>query len=322
MAKYSGAYYSGDKQKLTQKMKSYNQPLIKFRYKKLSTSTILIALLILGACKKNLGQTKETPSVVTKEEKTTSSPGIGSGWTEITSNQEAIQKIHLQNEGSSIVIKDWNGGGDPWYINSGNIPSAIQSSVSTVGYSYNSADKAHTFYMIQSPGGRSEIRVQDNYDTGTRQFEGVITIGNGVFEDNAVFQIWGGVSGRATLMQIRGNAFANGGQLDVVQNGSFDSETTGNRLIATNILNKPTRINIIHKQETPSARGRVLIYVEGVLKFSFLENQKPTNGDLVNYMKYGNYGRESKNNDKTNSVVKWSNVRLWQGGTEAAGTGN
>jgi hypothetical protein len=245
----------------------------------------------------------------------------GSGWTEITATEEAEQRVHLDNGSGDTKTRAWNNG-DAWYINaSGSTSGSSFGSNNVASYTYNSTNKTNTFTMSKAPGNRSEIRIQDDYYQGSRQFEGVITINDKVFANNAVFQIWGGTT-TATLMQIRGDGSVNGGQLRVFQNGEQDALAEGDRTIATNILNTPARINVIHIQGNPgTAPGKVVIYVNGVKKYTFYENIRPSsdrgNTTRTNYLKYGNYGRESEDANKTGSVVTWSNVRLWKDGTDA-----
>jgi hypothetical protein len=308
-------------------MKTTNLINIRSSWKKVLFAFVTASFL-LGGCKENETAAPEINAGAQGKgfSNATTSAAMGSGWTEITAAEEARQNVHLENTGTSggPQTEPWNNGTLAWYIDgSENMTNTYSSSATTAGYTYSSSTKTHTFTQFKNPSARSEIRVNDNYLSGTglsRQFEGVITIGSGVWDENAVFQIWGN-EGNATLMQIRADASTNGGQLNVYQNGGFNADTIGNRIIATNILNTPTRINVIHIQETSTVRGRVRIYVNGVLKFTFFENMYPDDENLtgLNYFKYGNYGRTTTT--PSNSVVKWANVRLWSGGNDVAPTG-
>ncbi|MRX47472.1 hypothetical protein [Pedobacter puniceum] len=305
-------------------MKNNLNSIFSFSIKKASLLTIVAASTLVVACKKDA---KEA-SVDTLSANAGSKNAVavaaaqGSGWTEITSTVEANQDVHLENYNTSggPETRAWNNGA-AWYLNSSETPSGSSYGTGNVAsYTYSASNnKTHTFTLHKHPGNRSEIRVQDNYYQGSRQFEGVITINDKVWEENAVFQIWGGTT-TATLMQIRADGSLNGGRLRVVQNGEQDNLTEGNEIIATNILNVPTRINVIHIQETSSTLGKVVIYVNDEKKFTFYENIRPSsdrgNSTRTNYMKYGNYGREGTDTDKTGSIVKWSNVRFWQGGSD------
>ena len=276
--------------------------------------SILFATIIFSGCKKNITLPKDI------EYDDSSSPknaiktmaAVGTGWVEITTTEQSEQKIHLESANSGVVTRSWNGGADSWYMDLNNSLSSSFSSNSTVGYSFESSNKTHTFSMFKFPGKRSEIRIHDDYITGTRQFEGYITLNDKVFPDNAVFQIFGGGTGTATLMQIRGDGAT--GTLNVFENGDLPG-IAGTRYIAKGITGVPTRINVIHQQQTATELGKVSIYVNGVFKYSFFESQSPT-GVPANYMKYGNYGRGADDNAKTGSVVKWSNVRIWKDGTD------
>ncbi|MRX48323.1 fibronectin type III domain-containing protein [Pedobacter puniceum] len=244
----------------------------------------------------------------------------GINWLDITAQEEARHRVHLQNYTlGSPNITTWNNGAAR-FLDINGVNSSSFSTNTTAGYAYTQigSDKTHTFTLYKFPGNRSEIRVQDDYTTGSRQFEGFVTINNNVFADNAVFQIFGGllesdgVTQRATLLQIRGDAFSNNGTLRVVHNGTFD--VLGSTTIATNILNQEVKINVIHEQQTANTAGKVYIFVNDNLALTLSENFDPNNAD--NYFKYGCYGREDETstNGIVNSEVKWRNIRLWSGG--------
>jgi hypothetical protein len=278
-------------------------------WKQLAFLGVLSTSLILGSCKKNEGSdpATETTNIKSSKETATTSGAIGSGWVEITSTEENEYDNQFESITSGVKTRPWSTSN--WYMDIYNNLTSTWSTNSALGYLYNSTYNEHRFSMFKYPGKRSEIRVHDDYLTGSRQFEGYIIIDPNVFSANAVFQILGGTS-TATLMQIRANGAD--GTLNVYQNGGLT--TTGSRYIASGITNVSTRINVIHKQQTSSARGKVYIYVNGALKFTFEENENPTN-TTFNYMKFGNYGRYDTDNAKTNSIVKWKNVRLWRDGT-------
>lgn len=301
-------------------MKNNLNSILSFSIKKASLLTIVAASTLVVACKKDANEASvETLSANagSKNAIAVAAAESGSGWSELTSTVEANQRVHLQNfGGSSVQTRAWNNGA-AWYINvSGSTSGSSYGSDNAASYLYSSSNNRHTFTLHKAPGNRSEIRIQDDYGAGDiRQFEGNITINSSVFANNAVFQIWGGVNNTATLLQIRGNGSVNGGQLSVVNSGNGLTNVVGNPVIATNLVGKttPTRINVVHFQEIASRPGRVVIYVDGVQKYSAEETQVPTNsGNGTNYMKYGNYGRESEDANRTNSVVTWSNVKYWE----------
>ena len=300
-------------------MKNNFNSILSFSIKKASLLTIVAASTMMVACKKDAKEASvEELSTNTGSKNAIAVAAVesGSGWSEITSTIEANQRVHLE-DGNGVDTRTWDNGA-AWYMNvNGSTSGSSYGSNNAASYTYSATNKRHTFTLHKDPGNRSEIRIQDNYDIGDiRQFEGDITINNSVFANNAVFQIWGGtvVNGaqRATLLQIRGDGSVNGGQLRVVPNGVTNE--VGSRTIATGLLSKstPTKINVVHFQEIASRPGRVVIYVDGDQVYSCEENQKPSNGDGTNYMKYGNYGREDEDASKTNSVVTWSNVKYWE----------
>lgn len=246
----------------------------------------------------------------------------GTGWNDITTVQEQAQRVHLQNYNGSLITRAWNNGDASYMDTNGATSGNFSTTNSTSGYSFidNGVNRTHTFSLFKFPGNRSEIRIHDDYVEGTRQFEGFVTINDNVFSDNAVFQIFGGIleNGvqRATLLQIRGDAFSDNGNLRVVSNGTFDA--IGDTKIATNIKNQEVKINVIHEQQTATKAGKIYFFVNGVLRLTLSENFNPNNV-VGNYFKYGCYGREneSSTNGIENSQVQWRNVRLWEGGTYA-----
>lgn len=238
---------------------------------------------------------------------------IGSEWKEITSREEARQKNQLEN------YKNPSGDNTPfnWPIlasfidKEGNVLSSL-SDEATAKYEWDTALNTHTFTLIKFPGNRSEIRIHDNYKTGSRQFEGYLTM-NEKLDKQAVFQLFGSSEG-ATQMQIRGFGHKNGGSLEVNYDTKMPSE--GNKTIVTCINNKEIRLNVIHLQE--DSGDVVIVYINGEEKFRFKDGETLKNGqEFFNYMKYGIYGREKDGefDGVENMQTKWRNVRLWEGGT-------
>jgi hypothetical protein len=282
-------------------------------WKKTSLLAVVSASIIIAGCKKNDSQDSESALTnLNKDKNVAQTNYLGSGWTDITSNQESGQTVHLENYNTSggPQTEPWNGGSLSWYVNSSEVMTNSTTDA-TASYQYNSSNKTHTFSLIKYPGNRSEIRLPANYTTA-QQFEGTVTINDNVWSENAVFQIWGGPGTPATLMQIKGDSDVNGGQLRVVDNGQ--GATWGSDIIATNILNKPVRINVIHKQD-----DWVWVYVNGVYKFGFEDNVTATNTSPAgsNYFKYGNYGRDAGQMN-SGSVVTWRDVKIYSGSLSGA----
>ena len=89
-------------------------------------------------------------------------------------------------------------------------------------YSYDSLTDTETFRLLDSRTNRSEIRLQNDYQVGRRQFEGYVTFFSPL-DDESLFQIFGSTSG-ATLRMMRGYN-DNGGKIRVV--GGIGDLVTG-----------------------------------------------------------------------------------------------
>lgn len=197
---------------------------------------------------------------------------LGSGWVEYS----PLRKIHL-DDAAGLQIFNWSA-----YKSVGNPICA--------DYNYQSATGDETFRILTTQSNRSEIRIHDDYSTGSRQFQGYLTIYSPL-NDESVMQIFGSVEG-ATQMMIRGYA-ASGGSLRGL------SQT-----LVTDIYNTEIRVNVIHLQEDKGAK--IIIYINGVKKAELVDNEAVTN-----YMKYGNYGTMKTGQ----AVVKWRNAKVFRNGT-------
>ena len=188
---------------------------------------------------------------------------LGSGW----ASTSFTKKIHLDDD-SGLQTFNWTS----------------QKSVCSpacADYSYDSAADTETFRLLDGRTNRSEIRLQNEYSTGIRQFEGYVTFFSPL-DDESLFQIFGSTSG-ATLCMMRGYS-ASGGKIRVV-GGIGD--------LQTNTYGIERRINVVHNQDK-----YVQFYVDGVFKGEFAENE-----EVDNYWKYGNYGTVAT--DTVPAVVKW-----------------
>lgn len=203
---------------------------------------------------------------------------LGSGWV----SYSPTKKIHLDNE-AGLQTFNW---------------SASQSVCSPVcaDYNYTSGNDTETFRIFDNRSNRSEIRLQNEYSTGSRQFEGYVTF-YAPLNDESLMQIFGSTSG-ATQMMIRGYA-ADGGSM----------RGAGATLI-TGIYGVEVRVNVIHLQE--NVGNKILIYINGVKKAEIADNEAVTN-----YHKYGNYGTLTTDE----AVVKWRRARFFRDGTAPSGSG-
>lgn len=200
---------------------------------------------------------------------TTAQAQLGPGWTQAT----YTRKIHLDDE-NGLQTFNWS---SYQSVGSGSICA-----------DYTSSSGTETFRILDNRSNRSEIRLQNEYSAGRRQFEGYVTF-NSPLNDESLFQIFGSTSG-ATLCMMRGYS-SSGGSIRTVGGGGT---------IATNTYGVEKRINIVHSQD-----NYVQFYVDGVLRADFPEAEAVTN-----YWKYGCYGTLT-----TGAVtVKWRNVKTFVDG--------
>jgi hypothetical protein len=203
---------------------------------------------------------------------------IGSGW--IPETFKSPQKIHLQ-EGKNLKTYKW-------------ADTATLGTPPLASYAYDKATLTHTFTNHTLPGGRSEIRLMNEYRTGSRQFEAYVTFNENV-NGESLFQLWGSTDG-ATLMQIRGQKL-NGGCISVNWIG-------GQPRLLNNLYNKEFKLNVIHLQN--DVGNKVLVYVNNEKIYEF-----PDNEDVDVYMKYGVYGDLK---DRNNASTKFRDVKVWRDG--------
>jgi hypothetical protein len=143
--------------------------------------------------------------------------------------------------------------------------------------------------------------LQNEYGTGARQFEGYVTV-FAPTDDQSIFQIWGSDEG-ATQLMLRAYK-ANGGEL-----GLNNAVVRGTPRIAKGIFGKEVRVNVIHLQEV--AGNKFIVYVDGVKKLEFADNEKVTNNKGKNYHKYGVYGTLKGKS----AQAQWRKVRNFRDGT-------
>ena len=190
---------------------------------------------------------------------------VGTGW----SSRTYTKKIHLDNE-AGLQTYSWT---------------SYKSVCSPVCADYRSSNDVETFRIVDSRSNRSEIRLQNEYSSGQRQFQGYVTFGSPL-NDESLFQVFGSTSG-ATQAMMRGYS-SSGGTIRTVGGGGT---------LATGVYGKEQRINVIHVQGS-----RIEFYVGGSRKATITDSE-----NVTNYWKYGCYGTL-----RTGAVsVRWRNVRLW-----------
>ena len=145
-----------------------------------------------------------------------------------------------------------------------------------------------------SDDNRAEQRIQNDYTSGTNQFEGevrVVSLGGSNISLKQTFMPNNG----AFLML----AVSSGGRLYSVGNSGD---------LATGIIGSWVRINTIHTVSS----GNHGIYINGSLRFT-----KTGGRQVAWHDKYGTYRLGSGQGPIT---AEWRNVRFWRGGTAGGGS--
>ncbi|MCX2453799.1 DUF4998 domain-containing protein [Pedobacter sp. PLR] len=199
---------------------------------------------------------------------------LGADWALYT----PVKKIHLDNE-AGLQTYSWT-----------SYKSAC-TPVICADYSYDSNTLTETFQILNTKSNRSEIRVEDNYSTGSRQFSGYLKF-DAPLNDESLVQIFGSTSENATQLMIRGFS-ENGGTLKI--SNSF--------VLATGVHNKEVHINVIHLQG--DAGDKMIVYIDGEKKFEKIDAENATN-----YMKYGCYGTMKTGK----AIVQWRDVKFYKNG--------
>lgn len=196
---------------------------------------------------------------------------IGSKWLEYS----PAKRVHLDDD-KRLTTGDW-------------VPYRAVCEPICADYKYNEGNDTETFRILDKRSNRSEIKLQNDYSTGSRQFEGYVTIFSPL-NDESVMQIFGSTEG-ATQLMVRGF------------NGDNGSLRIGDKVLITGIYGKETRLNVIHLQE--DVGNKIIVYVNGVKKF-----EMPDNEQVTNYHKYGNYGTMRTGG----AIVQWRHVRCFKDG--------
>jgi hypothetical protein len=188
---------------------------------------------------------------------------IGSGWRE----DNPSSKLQIQSRGEFT-----------------NYPRSVTHATGPGG-SYDRAGGVETFRLFNNGTNRVEVRVQDDYASGQRQFEGELRV-SAPTNDESAMQIFGNDGPGATTLMIRSFS-RNGGTL-----------RGGGKDLATNVNGKWVRINVIHD----ATADRYSIYINGELKVS----ANGPNG--THYFKYGVYGTLGT----PSAQHQWRNVHFYR----------
>lgn len=205
----------------------------------------------------------------------TTSPGsgaLGSNWVAYS----PTKKIHLDDE-SGLHTFSWTS-------------SLSVCSPACADYKYDSATDTETFRIIDNRSNRSEIRLANEYSSGTRQFQGYVTF-YAPLNDESLMQVFGSTSG-ATQLMLRGYS-ANNGEI-----------RGGGKTLTTGCYGVERRVNVIHRQGQD-----IRMYINGSLKNTIVDDEAVTN-----YHKYGCYGTLRTGA----ATVKWRAVRSYKDGQPPA----
>lgn len=152
---------------------------------------------------------------------------------------------------------------------------------------YDDDGTVQTFVLYKADSNRIEIRVNNDYDHGMRQFEGWVWV-DAPTGDESIMQIFGGLT-HATASMFRAGFNVNGGEL---RHGSKQT-------IASGIYRRWMRLNVIHDAD----RGIVSAYTDGTFA-----GQWPDSGPATHYFKYGAYGTHD---DAHPAIVKWKRIGIF-----------
>jgi len=153
------------------------------------------------------------------------------------------------------------------------------------GGSYDRSGGVETFRLFNNGSNRVEVRIQDNYKTGLRQFEGELKVTSPTNDESAM-QIFGNNGDGATTLMIRSFS-RNGGTL-----------RGGGKDLVSNIYGKWVRVNVTHD----ATANKYSVYINGDLKVT-------ANGPKgTHYFKYGVYGTLGT----ASAQHQWRNVHFYR----------
>jgi hypothetical protein len=220
---------------------------------------------------------------------------VGTGWLEYS----PARKVHLEN------FKEKSPRTYEWPVDYISYGEPI-----TADYIYDAKTSTETFRLfgpVSDPpagvppnGNRSEIRLYNEYEFGSRQFEGYVTF-FAPLDDEGLFQIWGSVRG-ATQLMLRGYADNNG-----CIGLQWDR---GTPKFLRDLYGKEFKVNIVHLQE--DVGNKIVVYIDDQKIFECPDNEKAVNHKNQNYHKYGVYGTVRKGHESPKAI--WRKVRHFKDG--------
>lgn len=158
---------------------------------------------------------------------------------------------------------------------------------------YDNTAGVETFQLLNSHSNRGEIRPNDDYSSGSRQFEADILISS-PSDGESIHQIFNGPTGPWLIVREQNDS---GGSIRM-------GGGTSSGILASNLYGNWFHMNSINDMNS----GMAYIYVNGVLKWS------GANPGGTFYTKYGCYGTLGAASAK----IQFKNVKLYSGGTTNA----
>ena len=163
---------------------------------------------------------------------------------------------------------------------------------------YSSANGIETFKITctnTTDDNRAEQRIQDDYSSGSRQFEGYVRVASLGGTNISLKQTFQAQNGAFLMIAVASDS---GGRLYPV-----GTSTT----LATGVNGTWVRINTIHDVSSGVHR----VYINGSQKFT------KTGGSSPWYNKYGAYRTGS---GKGPATIEWRDTRFWRDGSSSGGS--
>lgn len=157
---------------------------------------------------------------------------------------------------------------------------------------YDNTAGVETFQLLDPESNRAEIRANDDYSSGSRQFQADVLIST-PSTDECIHQIFNGTTAPYLLLREETN---NNGSLKVALHSGGGASN-----LATNLYGTWFRLNSINDMNN----GNTYLYVNGALVWS------GANPGGTFYTKYGCYGTHT-----VLSKIQFKNVKFFSGGNE------
>ena len=201
---------------------------------------------------------------------------VGSGWTQVSFSER------LEYETNDIL----------------NTISPPPASFTDNFLHYDNTGGVETFQLKTSASNRAEIRVNDDYSSGSREFQATIMVVSNTTTGECIHQVFNGSTG--PYMLLRQN-YLTATNFTVTVGGTLPSGDTGG-VIFTNNYGTWFQLNTINSL----VDGNTYIYYNQRLVWS------GANPGGTFYTKYGSYGTHGNSNP---AFIQFTNVVLYSGGT-------